>query len=242
MNWKDEGSFIWNSKNSRDFGLYMSKAPSISRPARKQEVVSVPGRNGDIIIQHDAWENRTVEMQVFSFGNLGDPEMRFNAIHNWLKTPGYRRLEDSFNPDHYMLAYYPGGDNIETLVEQAERGSLTFNAQPQRFLKSGERSISLTSGQKLRNPTEFDALPQITIKGTGVASLQVGDYVIAISEIGGEIVLDSAIQDAYADRGATNRNSSVSLTDFPVLSGTTEISWSGDGITGVSIAPNWWEL
>ena len=57
MNWKDEGSFIWNSKNSRDFGLYMAKAPSISRPARKQEVVSVPGRNGDIIIQHDAWEN-----------------------------------------------------------------------------------------------------------------------------------------------------------------------------------------
>ena len=181
-------------------------------------------------------------MQVFSFGSLNDPEMRFNAIHNWLKTPGYRRLEDSFNPDHYMIAYYPGGDNIETLAEQAECGSLTFNAQPQRFLKSGERSISLTSGQKLRNPTEFDALPQITIKGTGVASLQVGDYVIAISEIGGEIVLDSAIQDAYADRGATNRNSSVSLTDFPVLSGTTEISWSGDGITGVSIAPNWWEL
>lgn len=242
MNWKDEGSFIWNSKNSRDFGLYMSKAPSISRPSRKQEVVSVPGRNGDIIIQHDAWENRTVEMQVFSFGNLGDPEVRFNAIHNWLKASGYRRFEDSFNPDHYMLAYYSGGDNIETLVEQAAKGSLIFNAQPQRFLKSGERSINLTSGQKLRNPTEFGALPQITVKGTGMASLQVGDYVIAIAEIGGEIVLDSAIQDAYSDSGVTNRNTDVSLSDFPVLTGTTEISWSGDGITGVSIAPNWWEL
>ena len=242
MTFKDEGSFIWAGKNSRDFGLYMSKAPAITRPARRQEVVAIPGRNRDVIIQHDAWDNRVITMQVFSFGDLGDPEPRFTSIYNWLQTAGYQRLEDSFNPDHYMMAYYTGGDAIETIVEQAEKGTLTFNAGPQRFLKSGERPIVLKSGQTLRNPTEFTAMPKITVKGTGKASIVVGSSTIAISNIGGEIVLDSSIQDAYSDGGNKNRNSDVSLTDFPTLSGSTTITWSGNGVTGVSIVPNWWEL
>lgn len=242
MNFRTEGEFTFAGKNSADFGIYLSDVPSWTKPKRQQEVISVPGRNGDIIIPYDAWDNSTGKFSIFTVGTMDDADAKASAIEDWLSAAGYQRLENNFEPDVYRLAYYSGGDDISNILTKVNKGNLTFDAQPQRFLKVGERAITLTSGAKLRNPTSFAAKPQITVKGTGKASLQVGDYVISISNIGGEITIDSATQYVYSDGGKTGRGSDVSLTEYPELTGTVSVTWSGSGVTGVSIIPNWWKL
>ena len=51
------GIITWNGVSSDTLGIYVEKAPSMNRPARKMDSYDVPGRNGSIIRMQDAWEN-----------------------------------------------------------------------------------------------------------------------------------------------------------------------------------------
>jgi phage-related protein len=54
---RDLGIFTYNGKSSKDFDIIVEKLPSLSRPERQYSVYKVPGRNGDIIEQYDAYNN-----------------------------------------------------------------------------------------------------------------------------------------------------------------------------------------
>ena len=98
----------------------------------------------------------------------------------------------------------------------------------------------LTSAGALVNPTQYDALPTITVEGTGAATLTVGEYQLTIDNIDGSITLKSSIQRAYT--GTMARDGAVSGV-YPVLpAGSTAISWEGSGVTSVTVIPRWWTI
>jgi phage-related protein len=98
----------------------------------------------------------------------------------------------------------------------------------------------MQKGGILRNPTSYAAKPKIIIAGTGAAVLHVGDYTVNISNIGGNIIIDSDIEDAYY--GSTNKNNMITLSAFPLLQpGDNVITWTG-GITSCKIVPRFWRL
>jgi phage-related protein len=206
------------------------------------EVISVPGRNGDIIITQDAYTNTTLTYDLAIVGLEKTLNDSVRAVMEWLTRPkGYARLEDSYNPDVFRMAYYQGGMDIENRFMTLGRAKVQFNCKPQRFLRSGERSILAYNGVLLANPTIYTAKPIIAVKGTGSAVLTVGSSVLSISDISPEIDIDCESQSAYY--GTANRNSRITLTsgDFPELKeGSTQISWTGSGVTEVRIIPRWW--
>ena len=86
----------------------------------------------------------------------------------------------------------------------------------------------------------FPSLPLIRINGSGSGKLYIGSYILQINILNDYLILDSATQNAYKD--TQNKNSDVSISDFPTLQpGSNRISWDG-GIASVEITPRWWAL
>ena len=234
---------IWFAgKSSDDVGVVVEYSPNPTRPLKKYEIVSVAGRNGDLLIEQDAYENYVQAYDVYVRADRNRLHYSASAVAEWLYAPrGYQRLEDSYDLDHYRLAYYVGALDIEGVLNTFGRATLEFNCKPQRYLKSGEAALpAITAAASLVNPTGFAAKPLITVYGSGTGSLAIGNYTVDFTGINSYVTLDCETQNAY--KGNTNRNLYISTNKFPQLdAGETEISFTG-GITSIVIVPRWWRL
>lgn len=236
------GIVIFNGVSSQDYGIQVEHPPEYQTPAKDYEIIHIPGRNGDLVIDNGSYQNVGRSYQIAIGDRDGDFTSMANTIAEWLNSaPGYARLEDSYEPEYYRMAMYQDEVTIENLMQHAGRTTVEFNCKPQRFLKSGEDPVRCSNRSVLRNPTGFSSLPKITVYGSGQAVLGIGGYKITILSIDGFIVLDSEIQDAYKE--TINRNKDIKLSNgFPKLtSGENYITWSG-GITYVEVIPRWWTL
>jgi len=237
------GVIIFNGVSSADYDIQVENPPGYDTPEKDYEIIHIPGRNGDLAIDDGSYKNVVRQYNIAVGSTRKHYAMLANSISKWINsTSGYVRLEDSYEPDYYRLALYREGRSLSNIRGQAGRTVINFDCKPQRFLKSGDTSVTVvTSGQKLVNPTGFVALPTITVYGSGAAILGIGGYNITISEIDVSLTINSDIQDVYKE--AVNKNDTVTLTSgFPVLSsGENEISFTS-GITSVVIVPKWWTL
>lgn len=233
---------VWNNISSDDFGIYVERVPVQTHPARKIEVVSIPGKNGDLLIPQNAWENYEQEYEIFAGENDSTAQAQFLKIADWLYAPaGYAVLEDSLYPNSFRMARFSGPFDVEFTLTRVGKTTITFDCKPQRFLNSGLVRTTLTASGSITNPTAYTAKPNIRVYGYG--TLGVGsDTVVIASHPYSYIDLDCEAMDARF--GATNCNSLVTLSGdaFPVLGpGTTAISISGS-ITSVQIQPRWWTV
>lgn len=230
---------VWNGKNSYDCNIVVQRYPERTIAKRKYEVVSIPGRSGDLYFSQEAYENVTQEYEVYISAEKPKLPVMARKAAEWLSTPGYHELWDDYDPDVFRLAYYSGAVNIENIFNQFGRMTLSFSCKPQRFLTSGKEVREFQSPGKLYNPTGFNAKPEITVFGSGSGTVTIGGTTVSLSGLSEYVVIDSDLQDAY--KGTLNCNS-VMTGDFPELApGDNLISWTG-GITGVKIIPRWWVL
>lgn len=232
--------FSLDGRSCAEFGVICSGSGTYGAPERDVENIEIPGRSGDIIIEHDRYKNIDVTYPCFIPKGLRD---NMEGLRAWLLSGrGYRRLTDGYDTAHYRMAQYKAALTPEVKTQgRAAEFDITFDCQPQRWLLTGEAESALESGQQLSNPTSFTALPLITVYGTGSGVLTVGAVSVEIKSMpSGVLVLDCEKQDAYS--GSTNRNNTIRAAAFPSLpAGKTAVSWTGS-ITGVKIIPRWWTL
>ena len=231
-------SLTFNGVNSFDLGVAVSSEGSFDSPSRDRTILTIPGRNGDLIIDNGRFANITVSYPAFVFGNLPATAAQIRA---WLLSPlGYARLEDDYHPDEFRMGIFSGTVGFDpTAWNQHAEFEIKFNCKPQRFLKSGETAVSVASGDSITNPTGFNALPIITITGTGDGEISVGGTTVDFTDLTGGIVLDCDAKNA--SYGGINVNN-LMTGDFPQLvPGANTILFSG-GITAVSITPRWWRI
>lgn len=135
--------FVYNGKNSLDFGIHVYDPQILNTPKKRREIIEVPGRNGDIIIEDGSYENVTVTFKNCFI--INDFVENYNALKAFLGSQeGYQRLEISWLPEEYRKAMFEG--NISPKVGDFDwfgRFDLTFNCKPQRFLKSGEIPVEI---------------------------------------------------------------------------------------------------
>lgn len=216
---------------SSDYNLIIMEAPTFERPTRKQSVFNVPGKNGAVIFQQNAWDNvaRTYEVGLIerSGQTLTEAVDTFEAYLN--SKTGYKRLEDSFEPDIFRLAYFSGGVNFTNDMMQAGKASLPFTCRPERFLKSAETPVTVTNGTTIDNPTLFTSKPLIHIEVSSQTTITVSIGGNTISaEVFDYINIDCDTMSAYR-LASENRNGSISGS-FPIIpSGSQTV-----GITGTA--------
>ena len=233
----------WDGITSDSLNCIVERYPIYTVPRRKQSAISVPGRNGDLLLQQQAYSNYIQAYDVYLSGPRNGSKMPevAQAVAAWLNVGGYRKLVDDYTPGSYRMAFFQSPLELENIFNLYGRATVEFNCKPQRFLDSGDTAQTANaSGGIITNPTAYNAKPLITVYGSGAAILQVGEYVCTLAAIDGSITLDSDTENAY--KGVANLNSQVTIPDFPELApGDNEITWTG-GITSVQITPRWWTL
>lgn len=231
--------FVYDGKNSQDLGLLISGEKTYNSPSRDVTTVSIPGRSGDLIIDNGRYNNIEISYTV-SFRK--DVPEKTRALKAWLlSNAGYRRLDDTYQPEYFRLAAISNATAFEISINRYGTAELIFNCNPFLFSKGGEQTVSIpASGGRIYNPEYFESRPIITVYGNGNGVLSVNNINYNLSDIDGYVTINSDVGLVY--KGTENKNSTVNFIEFPTLQvGENIIDWTG-GITKVEIIPRWCTL
>ncbi len=89
--------FKFNNISSETYGLKIKTSNHLSRPAKKVESISVPGRTGNLIIDDGSKENLQIELTCYVDARKNENLYQISKqIGSWLQDPiGYQLLEFS---------------------------------------------------------------------------------------------------------------------------------------------------
>lgn len=230
---------IWfNGKSSDDFHLIVERFPNVNLPVRKHEKVNVPGRNGDIIIQQDAFENVSQRYAIYISAEQTRLTPITHKIAEWLCVKGYQKLEDSYWLDTFRLAAFQGGVEIENILNRFGRATIEFDCKPQRFFKSGDFFFDVDDGDKIRNPSPFTAKPILITTGSGEGTITINGNTLELEDCD-DLTIDCELMQAY--KNGVSKNGTISGDFFDLPEGESEINYTG-GITGIKVKPRWWTI
>lgn len=237
--------FEFNGHKSSEYGLIVNGVNIFGSPNRIVDKVSIPYRNGDLLLDTGVYSNIAVTYTI----SLLDPT-KVRSIAQWLlNTKGYCRLEDTYNPTEYRMgAYYNDLNYQMTMLYRYGQATISFDCKPQRYLKSGETEVNIGRNGTITNNTNYTSEPLIHIYGgPPQGTITIGDTVITILETpdDDDLFIDSESMTCYCFPNApVNQSGKISLSNgFPKLeAGTTTISASSQLVASVKITPRWWQL
>lgn len=239
------GIITFNGVSSESLGIKVWTFPQYEVPEKEIQMIHVPGRNGDIVVDLDSYKNVERSYQV----SLYDKEKTFaelaTILSNWLHSAnGYAELSDSYEPDYYRTAIYKEEATYNNFLNAAVTATIVFNCKPQRFFTSGASAWSFANLSNPGNPTSTYSRPEIKVIGNGTLTIN-GKTISVTGNNGTTLYIDSEIQDVYYYSGTTvmNGNGRVTFSDgkFPTLKpGSNAVSSSG--FSSVEVRPKWWTI
>lgn len=213
-------------------GAYIWGAGQFSAPSRSVDMIEVPGRSGDLLVDNGSYNNITGSYGVIITGDV--PKNTDRLKYLLYSQKGYQRLYDSDLKGFYrMAAFNSGFDIVET---DAGVVQLTFDCKPFKYDILGENAVVFTSDGSLYNKYFEPSRPIITVYGRGQGNVYIGNQTITISDIDEHVTIDAEMQDAFKE--LQNKNATVNTADILLLPENNLISFSG-GVTRVEIKPRW---
>lgn len=228
----------YNGKSSRDFDVCISGNGVYNTPARDVEAIAIPGRNGDLHIENERFENVSITYPAYITKNFAE---NFDAFKAYLLSQrGYKRLMDSYAPDFYRLASYSNAIAPEmTPLNRWGKFDVTFDCDPRRFLVSGDKVVAFSANGSIKNPTLYNALPFIRAYGTGY--FEISGVRVTITSASTYTDIDCELQEAY--KGSTNCNGNITLNngEFPkLIPGVNQVTISG--LSRIELSSRWWTI
>lgn len=211
----------FDGENSFEYGVFISGEGTFNAPKRRARKISIPGRDGDLVLDEGSFENIQVRYPAFIVAkNKAEFKEKLEAFRSsLLSKTGYVRLSDTYHKDEYrMAAYLEGLEVSPKLHNKAGNFTLVFDCKPQRFLKIGDLPISVASGDVITNPTLFNAHPLIKFNAGGNGIITIGDKVVTVlnAEVGNvDLSLFKTDVDTTTDILTIN-NRSAYLTGDPI--------------------------
>lgn len=250
--------FVFDGKDSRDYGIFILSKNSYDTPKRNLNFISVPGRDGDIVIDDGSYSNVKIAYKIrISADKLGlsnpnyDLAYQLDEVKDWLYSTigNYAELEDSYNPDYYRKACFVDGLNLEAKHKNTNfiDSEIAFECKPYRYRLDGKETIPITNNGSnfVYNPELYTALPLIQIfkGGSDTARLVINGiyYDFDFTDLSiSNIKIDSENQLVYnLTTNYYNRYTPPAAQLFPVFKTgqTTVQKLSGTGT--VLITPRW---
>ena len=226
----------YNNVPFSDFNTFYDGSQLFDTPSKDVSFFSVAGRNGDLTISNDRYNNIDISVKCFIRENFIE---NYSNLINFLSSQeGYCRFETTEEPDIFRMAEFVNAIKPETgAFLKYGNFELVFNCKPQKYLLTGEIGESISGSTTIENPTLMDSKPLLEVTGTG--TITINDSVLELANNTSKTYIDCDIQDAY--EGTINRNSDLTVTNgFPTLtSGTNSVSVSG---CSVVLYPRWWKI
>ena len=131
-------NFYFNGYYSYEMGLIVEEKSIYNGPQPDFELISVPGRDGDIILDHNRYKNVEVSYTVSFIGT----KEKAAALRQWLCARAvYGYLSDSYQPEYFRYAVFISQLNIEEVMHNVGRAVLTFSCKPYLYRKDGAMSV-----------------------------------------------------------------------------------------------------
>ena len=236
-----QGLIVYSGGASTDYGIVVGEAPAFEKPTKRLQVFNIPGRNGSVIIEDKSFDDTTRSYVVWLSDNAElDLNETIYKVCEWLFSPsGYQRLEDSFEPDVFRLAYYSGGEEISNELMSYGKTTLKFTCRPERFYKTGEIEREVSNGVYIYNETAFESKPLIHIEGSGSVSVSIQGVTINAT-VTDYINIDCETMNAYR-LPSENKNDKISGS-FPFIKpGKNTVATTGS-ISKVTIIPRFFTI
>lgn len=225
------GWFKFKGKDSRDFGILISSALQQTKPERRVEHITIPGRNGELTQDEDTYEPYTISMQCSTRGSD-----RLDEIVTWLNGAGELIL--ATEPDKVYKASIYNKIAISDVIYLYNSFLIQFRVHPFKYsVNAYGDTLELTTATKVRNSGSIYSEPIITVYGSGDITLNINDKNYPLYDVDGSITIDSEMMEVF--KGNTNQNSKYGAVEFPRLEvGENNISWTGN-VEKVEIHPKW---
>lgn len=217
-----------------EYDVRMISMPTRPHPARKGDLIDVPGRDGKLFIDGDAYDRILVTLRVIAVGDM-------DAVNGWLTGSGLLRFGDMPNRAYHATITKEFSMSSRIARLRGQEFTITFDCDPFRYVYPESSALTVTtSGEMITNPGTAYSLPRIKVTGSGDFTLVVNGYQIDGYGITGGAIIDCELMDVFDLTGTNVLNSSFAMDEFPRLSaGGNIISWVGDGVTSVEITPRW---
>ena len=238
-------SFTYNGQSSQELGIFIKAKTVFSAGKRDLTLVSIPGRDGDLVSSNGRYQNGTVSYQCFASAPTQEAlATKMRNVRKWLysEPDSYHWLSDTYEPGFLRKAVFNAKLDVTDQLRRVAQFTVSFSVHPMRYLGSGLDPVSVSNGGTLYNPYPFASKPYLKISGSGSGTLTIQrgtqSKTWSFTGISGYVECDSELMNFYKD--SVLKNSTVTGEGYPeLLPGESEITFAG-GITGVQITPRWW--
>jgi phage-related protein len=229
--------FVFDGFRSDTAGLLVERKNTLGLPARDVEKIHVPGRSGDILIDHGSYQNALV-----SYDCAVRDVSALEGLRAVLTSgAGYRLLTDSYGSWQRLALFASVLDINELIVKRAYRFTLAFDCKPQRW---ADRAQAVTGGSSVtvaRPAACARGDPRIEITGTGSVTLTMPQGSLSLGTLTGSAVIDSEAMVAYRV-GAGGVRTAIDLPFWPrLIAASTAITTTGT-VTNIKVYPRWWSI
>ncbi len=236
--------FVFNGHSSLELGIRIKSKNIYSSPKRDLSLVSVPGRDGELINSNKRYGNATVTYTCFlPAKSIEELNTKIRNVKKMLfaDADSYHELTDSYDPEFMRYAVFNSKLDITDQLNKIGSFTITFSALPFKYLIGGLEIREINSGDVIYNPYPFDAKPYFKITGNGNLVVTIsnsrGTYVYRFNNVVGYVECDSELMNVF--KGTVLKNSDFEADNFPVfLYGENLISFSG-AISKFEIIPRW---
>ena len=232
--------FEFAGARNTDKGVRLLSLPVRYHPAERGKLVEVPGRDGYLWAADGAFDNVLARVQCQTMD-----EADMAVVDAWLRGAGELRFSD--DPERFYRARvvkeFSRSAAMNRFVNQAF--TVTFDCQPFLYHREVENITLDGNPDTVTNPGTYKSAPRLTIEGTGDAVLTIGTQILEVTDLAGGVIIDSELGECFDLTETAMRNDRVTLMDdnFPALHpGANIISWTGTGVTKITVTPRWRDL
>lgn len=216
--------FVFNGQSSLELGIRIKSKNIFSAPKYDMSLVSVPGRNGDLVNSNKRFNNATISYTCFvPAKSITELSTKLRNIKKWLydDVDSYHELTDSYEPDFMRYAIFNSKLDISDTANKIGTFTIQFSCHPFKYLISSMEEEDIESSMTVYNPYPFPAKPLIRLMGDQVnwfrfsISNSKGTKQWRVEPFIGAIKIDSELMTCFYETALMN--DTVSGDGFPVL-------------------------
>lgn len=234
-------SNVWlefNGHKNTEYGVQMVSMPTRPHPKRLGDAKNVPGRNGKLFLDQEAYDQMIVTVRLCTTKD------NIDEVNGWLTGSGSLRFGD--DPNHCYTAMvtkeYSVTNKSNRLI--GKEFTVSFDCYPFRYVYPSPDVIQLSvSGSTVENTGTVFSQPEIKINSTGSFTLIVNGYQIDGNEaLTSGVIVDCELMECFSTDKTESYNSLITMDEYPRLdAGVNIITWTGS-ITSIEITPRWRDL
>ena len=209
-------------------GILVNELPPIIKAARDINKIPIPGRDGYLTEDLGTYQGTVQPCEC----TILDIDM-VDQVIAWLDGSGEVIFSNQL--DRKYQASIINQIPFNRIIRKWYKFIVIFDCQP--FAEMLENSvITLTAPGTIYNGGTHKSKPIIKVYGTGTINLVINGLTIILTNVVGDVTIDSKMVDAY--KGTVLKNGDM-VGEFPILEvGANTVSWTGT-VTKLEITPNW---